>query len=225
MPDADLSAQWASQIKDHIADSSKVREGLNDDEALSLIEWGNQQAHALANHIVTPHTPPPTSEAVDTKGSDLVRLMTRVTWLATYRHEKDEIWLTQNFKTINQLSQSLYGPNAPMFSDDEIRVWLATHAQYSNHELIRDLIARLTPTTIEPTPTPSPETPTLTQNVLPGQPTTPPESPAPTQDLPPADPAVPNTLDLVQNLLKRVQSAPTGPESKPSQGDEDDSQT
>jgi hypothetical protein len=231
MPDAEL---WAKQIKDQIADSSKVREGLNDDEAISLIDWGNQQAHTLAETMA--NTPEPTTKAVDTKGYDLVRLMTRITWLATYRHKKDAPWLTQTFKTINQINQTLHGPNAPAFSDEEINTWLATHNQYSNSELIQNLMARLT----SPAPDPAASPATLTSDLLPAQSAPPATDPtgAPatlTSDLLPAqpatdpgvqptpptvDPAAPNTTDLVQNLLQRMKAKKAAP---PPQGEDNGS--
>jgi hypothetical protein len=231
MPDAEL---WAKQIKDQIADSSKVREGLNDDEAIPLIDWGNQQANKLAETMA--NTPDPTTEAVDIKGYDLVRLMTRITWLATYRHKKDALWLTQTFKTINQINQALHGPNASAFSDDEINTWLATHSQYSNSELIQNLMTRLTPPTTDPAVPPT----TLTSDLLPAQPVPPAADPAVptatlTSDLLPAqpaaepavqttpptvDPAAPNTTDLVQNLLQRMKAKKASP---PPQGEDNGS--
>lgn len=145
----DAPNPWTKRIEDTLADASAVREGLQDDEALPLMDWGVAQAHVLGARMAAPEAAaapaPPAEEQVAEKAYALVRLMTRITWVVTYRHKKDAAWLTRTFNKINDLSRELHGPDAPALSDDEIADWIATHAQHSNAELLQDLIARLTP--------------------------------------------------------------------------------
>ncbi len=146
----DDSHPWVKRMHDAIADTSGIREGLTDDEALSLVEWGAQQAHKVAARLADPATPEPGEGQVDESAFALVRLMTRLNWVVTYRHKKDAAWLTRTFKMINKLSQDLYGADAPTLSDEAIAAWIAGHADRTNGELLSDLIARLTPGDAEP---------------------------------------------------------------------------
>jgi len=46
--------RWTKQIQDAIAENSALREGLQDDEALPLIDWGAQQAEQLGARMSAP---------------------------------------------------------------------------------------------------------------------------------------------------------------------------
>jgi len=122
-----------------------MREGLRDDEALPLVNWGAEQAAAIAQRLAQADAPPPDAEQIDMAAYTLGRLMTRITWLVTYRTKKDAAWLTRTFAKVNALSQELFGPEAPMLSDEEIAAWIADQPNRTNGELVNDLIARLTP--------------------------------------------------------------------------------
>jgi hypothetical protein len=135
--------RWTKQIQDAIAENSALREGLQDDEVMPLIDWGAHQAEQLGARMSAPSASEPDEEQVANTAYSLVRLMTRITWLAVYRHKKDATWLTRTFQTINQLNRELNGPDAPVFSDDDIANWIASHAQYSNADLVNSLIAHL----------------------------------------------------------------------------------
>ncbi|HML23598.1 MAG TPA: hypothetical protein PKD09_18215 [Aggregatilinea sp.] len=139
------SNPWVQQITDVIAESEKVREGLHDDEAMPLIDWGTAQAKTLGARLAAPDTPPPSAEQAAETGYALARLMTRINWVVTYRAKKDADWLTRTFHKINDLSRELHGPYAPTFSDDEIAAWIAAQPSQSNGELLQGLMTRLTP--------------------------------------------------------------------------------
>ncbi|WP_119065492.1 hypothetical protein [Aggregatilinea lenta] len=145
------------QITDVIAESEKVRDGLHDDEALPLIDWGTAQAKALGAKLAAPETPDVTPEQAAETGYALARLMTRITWVVTYRSKKDADWLTRTFHKINDLSRELHGLDAPTLSDEEIAAWIAEQPGHTNAELIQGLTARLTPGT--PSPSDNPDTP------------------------------------------------------------------
>ena len=154
------SNPWVKQIEDAIASNSALREGLHDNEAMPLIDWGAERAQQIGQRMAAQATVAPDSEEVAETAYTLGRLMTRITWVVVYRNKKDAAWLTRTFNTINQLSQELYGPDAATLSEAEIADWIATHSQFSNGELVKQLIERLTPAGSEAAP-PAPTTPTL----------------------------------------------------------------
>ena len=136
--------QWTRQIQDALAGDSGLREGLSDDEARPLVDWGADQAAKLARRLAE-SSPPPDGEQVAMAAYTLGRLMTRINWVVTYRTKKDDAWLTRAFFKINQLSQELFGPDAPALPDDEIAAWIADQPNHDNGTLVRGLLARLTP--------------------------------------------------------------------------------
>jgi hypothetical protein len=148
----DNVTRWTRQIQDEIADNSALREGLHDEEAIPLVDWGAAQAEVIGARLAAPDAPELTKDQVAEIAYSLTRLMTHITWVVVFRDKKDAAWLTRTFHKINDLSCELHGPDAPALSDDEIAAWLAGHEQHSSGELIQNLIARLTPT-------PAPESP------------------------------------------------------------------
>lgn len=140
-----VGERWSQHIQDALATDEKVREGLTDDEALPFMDWGNHYAGVLAARFSTSGAPEPNEEQVNETAYSLTRLMTRLTWLVTYRNQKDAGWLTQTFQMVNKLSRDLLGDNAPVFSDQEVTAWIADHAKHTNGELLQNLMARLAP--------------------------------------------------------------------------------
>ena len=152
----DDSDEITRQIQDAIASNSSLREGLDDDAATPLVEWGAQQAAAVGAILRQRSVTPSDEDAIKSTAYALARLMTRITWVVTYRDTKDAAWLTRTFNKINQLSQELYGPEAPVLSEDEIATWIASHHGQENTALIQQLIARLTPVSSAATDSPPP---------------------------------------------------------------------
>jgi hypothetical protein len=142
---ADDSERWTRQIQDAMADTSAVRDGLQDDEAIPFIEWGSARAAQIGDRLVAPGTPEPDGEHVSNLAYTLTRLMTRLNWVVTYRHKKDAAWLTRTFHKINDLSRDLFGPDAPTLTDDAIADWIAAHEQRTNGDLLHDLMVQFTP--------------------------------------------------------------------------------
>lgn len=165
MPPAtdETTGRWTKQIQAAIVETGAVREGLHDEDAIPFIDWGSARAAEIGARLVSPGTPEPNEEQVADRAYALTRLMTRMTWVVTYRQKKDANWLTRTFEKINELSREVYGPNAPTLSDQAITEWIAGHAAHTDGELLRDLMARLTPSAAVPTlpgrPGPSTETP------------------------------------------------------------------
>ena len=131
----DETHPWVTKILETIAHSSPIREGLQDTEALPLIDWGMQCASHLGQRLAAPGTP--AQEQVDNTAYNLTRLMTRINWLATYRNKKDSGWLTCTFQMINQLARELFGDDAPVMSDQEIAAWITGHARLTNGEIVK----------------------------------------------------------------------------------------
>lgn len=191
--EADPTAQWTRQIQDTLAGNSGMREGLLDDEALPLVNWGAEQAETVAQRLAQESASPPDAEQVALAAHNLGRLLTRITWVVTYRAKKDAAWLTRTFAKINALSQEVFGPDAPTLSDEEIAAWIAEQPGKSNGELILDLLARLTPAGAAPATAESPEAPATLSGETPEaaeSPETPIEPSSETSDAaePPIDP-------------------------------------
>jgi hypothetical protein len=164
MPPENAVDRWSKHIQDVLATNEKVREGLTDDEALPLMDWGIQYAGVLAARLTVLDRPEPDEEQVNNVAYSLTRLMTRLNWLVTYRDKKDAAWLTQTFQMVNKLSQELLSDDAPVFSEEEIAAWIAGHHNHTNGELIQNFMARLIPSAMvapesEPPVEPTPEPP------------------------------------------------------------------
>ena len=142
---SDDLTHMVQQIQDALVSSDGVRDGLHDEEAIPLMEWGATCAQHVGTRLALPDTPAPDADQVGAAAYALTRLLTRVNWVVTFRNKKDAAWLTRTFATINQLSRELYGETAPVLSDDDIAQWIADHPNHTNADLIHDLIARLTP--------------------------------------------------------------------------------
>lgn len=136
-------APIARRIQDVLADSSKIREGLRDEDALPLVDWGIARADDLAARLAA--RPDTNDEQIDQAAHTLQRLMTRVNWVVVYRDKKDEAWLSKMFQLINKLNRDLYGDDAPQLSDAAIAAWLADRSNHESGALIQGLLARLQP--------------------------------------------------------------------------------
>lgn len=213
--------RWAKKIQDIIADSANLREGLSDDEAMALIDWGAARAVQLGDRLAQPEHANITEEQVEDIGYALVRLMTRIAWVVVYRGEKDADWLTRTFHKINDLSLELDGSNAPQLLDEELTNWIGQHVIYNNSQLIRDLITRMTPTLASAKQTLLGSIPTDAGTVKP------PDAPAPLSSIladdgtikPPDEPPKPAPLSSILDSDGSIKKSPPLP-----QGDQPDEQ-
>lgn len=180
--------QLSKQIQDALVTNEKVREGLTSDDALPFMDWGSAYADVLAQRLAAPEMPEPGEEQVNEVAYVLARLMTRINWLVTYRNQKDAAWLTQTFQMVNKLSRDLLGETAPVFAEEEIVKWLAEHSTHTNSDLLKNLMARLSPPALT-APAVEPPPDTLTTEVTPPVPTAPAVKPPP--DTPAAESAPP----------------------------------
>ncbi len=148
---SDAVSQWTTIIQDVIATDSSIREGLYDDSAIALIEWGRTQAAQLAARLVA-ENPDLDEETVNTYAGALVRLMTVISRAVVHRHKQGADWLDKVFKRLNKTSERVYGEGAPVMSEDAISAWIAGHADRSDDELLRDLLQRFSPAAPPVTP-------------------------------------------------------------------------
>ena len=192
-PLQDAEAQrWAERMQDTIATNSKVRDGLRDEAAIALVDWGATYAEHIAARMAAPDAPAPDTEQVENAGYTLTRLLTRLNWLVTYRRKKDAAWLTRTFEAVNALNRELYGEAAPAFSNEAIQAWIDQDDSRSEAEMVEDLIARLSP----------PDTP-VSGDV-------PPDSPAPTEPRPDEPPAGPSASDAPPPAFWPTDRSPLG---------------
>lgn len=187
-PLSDEARRCARAMQDALAGNESVREGLRDEDAIPLIDWGRAQAEALAARRTMPE-----AEAADA-GMLLADLLSTMTWAVVYRHSKDAAWLSQTLHTLNDLSRDLAGDEAPQLSDETIAAWVAGHAERSDGDLLRELMAHFA----------LPET----LSAPPAAPTIPPPA-APPAPIPPAPAAALSTL---AGLTPSAPQTPTEPE-------------
>lgn len=169
-------AHWTAHIQDVVASDSSIREGLQDDDAIPLMDWGRAQAQQLAARMVT-QTPTIDEEIADAEAHALVKLMTTISRAVVHRHAQGDDWLVKVFNRLNKTSQRVYGDNAPVMSDEAIAAWIATHKDRSNGELLRDLLARFSPPESGATPPDVPAAPAVPDPAQTTTPDTPPDQP------------------------------------------------
>jgi hypothetical protein len=135
---------WAEQLRDAILSNSAIREGIQDDAAQPLIDWGLQLAEQVTARL--PSMPDSIVEQrFEALSAALPKLLTRITWVVVHREKKGADWTSRTLTQLNELNQTLHGTNAPQI--DEARI-----AQLANRQdglepaaLISDLIAVLSP--------------------------------------------------------------------------------
>ncbi|RPI93905.1 MAG: hypothetical protein EHM39_12560 [Chloroflexi bacterium] len=221
-----LAEDIAKRLQETFASNEKVREGLTDAEALTLLDWGIAYATALAARLAAnPPTAQMTEEQIGEVGYTLTRLMTRMNWLVTYRTRKDAAWLVQTFQQVNKLSQELLGEQAPVISSEQIQGWLDYEIQRTNDALIQNLTAQLSPPEIAPPASPEGGQPAAGHPVVgSAQPAQPPQSgqpasghpvvgaPQPAQPEPSAPPSLPGRSP---SATEAPADEPSKPPAKP----------
>ncbi len=149
MPDEN---PWRAKLRDTILDNSSITDGLTDDEAQPLIEWGLVMADRVTQGL--PRTPDPAAEArLDDLRADLPRLMKRISWIRQYREKKGPEWTLKTLGQLNEMNQHLHGDAAPQL--DSVTQSRIAHKQddLTGFALLQDLMQRLTPPADDPTHT------------------------------------------------------------------------
>jgi len=212
--DSEAIKRIVQVFADTIADSGKLRDGLTDDEAIPLVDWGLAYASAYAQAVTGSSAPLPSEQQISDQAYNLTRLMTGLNWVATYHDKKDADWLTKTLLMVNKLSQDLWGADAPVMPEDAIAGWLAAQQGRSVSDMLHDLMARFAPPTTK-SPTAGPPSGAAVAEGLPS-----PLSMT-TGTMTDAEIASPTPPTLLGTLLSTAidvapgEAQPAGPESQP----------
>ena len=136
--------EWGKRLQDAILDNSKIRDGLHDDEAQPLIDWGLD----IAKQVTLPLADMPTDEAeirYEELYGALPRLMTRLTWVAVYREKKGDDWTIKTIHQLNEMNQILHGTDAPQISEGAMKGYANQLDGLSKGDLVKALMETLTP--------------------------------------------------------------------------------
>lgn len=154
---------FTASLRDAILDNSSVRDGLTDDEAEPLIEWGLAQAE-----IVTRSLPDQSADEAEMRYEELYgalpMLMTRITWAATFRAQKGADWTLNALKQLNEMSQTLHGENAPQIAEHLLTAYAQGADGLDQGAFVLALMEHLTPSEAEATPPDKPSQPPIAPN-------------------------------------------------------------
>ena len=135
---------WAEQLRDAILSNSAIRNGIQDDEAQQLIDWGLQ----LAQEVTAGLTSMPDNIAsvrFQALSEALPKLLTRVTWVAVHREKKGPDWTMRTLNQLNELNQTLHGVDAPQLGEERMVDIATAPAEPDVKTLIGNLIIDLSP--------------------------------------------------------------------------------
>ena len=149
-----MSNSWIERLRDAVLDSSAMRDGLNDDEAQPLVDWGLALADiagaAFAQHIMEDQ-----ETAFDELRGTLLKLLTRITWTALHRQNKGYEWTARTLEQINDFNRRIQGDQAQVLPSGLIQAYAQSLDGLDRGSLVRDIIQRLS----APSSTPSEENP------------------------------------------------------------------
>ncbi len=135
---------WTAKLHDTILDNSSITDGLTDDQAQPLIDWGLDMAVIVTQNF--PSTPDPALEdRFDELRADLPRLMKRISWICLYREKKGPEWTLKTLGQLNEMNQNLHGAHAPQIPPQEQEQLAHQQIGLDGLALIRHLMQRLTP--------------------------------------------------------------------------------
>ncbi len=143
MNDAEPNA-WGEQLRDAILENSAIRDGLTDDEAQPLIDWGLARAVEVTQGLDL-------MDEMDAEAryeelyNALPKLLTRITWVALYRADKGADWTTRTLEQLNEFNRTLLGDYAPQISPTAINAYAALTDGMEAGALVVELMRRLSP--------------------------------------------------------------------------------
>lgn len=108
---------WIRDLQEAILSNSALRDGLTDDEAQPLIDWGLGLAEQLGNQLAA--MPADEAESLfEEKQSALLKLLTRISWVAIYQQEKGPSWTEQTLQQLNDFNRAIQGGQAPQLKPE-----------------------------------------------------------------------------------------------------------
>ena len=150
--------RWAKLLQDAIATDSAIREGLQDEDAVPFIEWGRAQAERVAARWAAQGATPD-EEQLDEAAGALVDMMTNINWAVRYRGKKGTAWTVNILRSLNALSRELFGEGAPTLGEETLAAWVTDNTSRADSQVLRELLAQLTPPEKPPTAPPLPGRP------------------------------------------------------------------
>ncbi|NJL92914.1 MAG: hypothetical protein HC915_03925 [Anaerolineae bacterium] len=135
---------FGTKLSEAVLSSSALRENLTDDEAQPLVDWGVAQAEQVGAQMGD-LLPMQQAMALEEKQTALLKLLTRITWVAVHSANKGEAWTRKTLAQINEYEQVLYGPAAPQLNAELMDRIALGQAGYNQGELVLTLIQALSP--------------------------------------------------------------------------------
>jgi hypothetical protein len=145
---APLPNKWAARLRDAILDNSALRDGLTDEEAQPLIDWGLAVAVRVTADLSS-RTPNEADVRYEELYEALPKLLTRITWVTLFREKKGAEWTVKTLNQLNELNRTLYGESAPQFSDLQISTYANRYDGLERGALVKALMSILSPNTDE----------------------------------------------------------------------------
>jgi hypothetical protein len=141
---------WGQKLRDAILSNSAVRDGLTDDEAQPLIDWGLALADGIGKKMA--QLPDPEG-AYETYLAALPKLLTRVNWLAVFSAKKGPEWTKKTIDQVHELTQTLFEEQAPPIDSENMLRYLVLGVEaLDRNSVVHQLIQKLSPIDKEGTP-------------------------------------------------------------------------
>jgi hypothetical protein len=133
---------WADKLRDKLLDNSALRDGLTDDEAQPLLDWGLALAEKVTMGMET--RPEPQAEArYEALSSALPKLITRINWVTIHAAQKGADWTAQTMQQMNELNRILHGEAAPQLPQQALEA-ISNSPNHAN--TLQFLMHQLSPT-------------------------------------------------------------------------------
>lgn len=154
------SNAWGKKLQDALLDNAALRDGLKDDEAQPLLDWGLALAVKVTHGL----------EALPSQTADLryeelyealPKLLTRITWLTLHRAKKGPEWSTRTLDQLNELSRTLHGEGAPQIPALLMTAYANAADGLATPDLIKTLMGHLSPSQPAPSEASPPPDDTL----------------------------------------------------------------
>lgn len=144
--------RWSTKLRDAIVSNSAIRDGLKDDEAQPLIDWGLSLADSIGAKME--NVPESEIEEVyDKYQAALSKLLTRINWLITFSQKKGPAWTQKTIDQLNELTHTLFGEQAPQLPVEDIMNYVLSDSDAADRRArVQQLMQRVAPkpkTTLE----------------------------------------------------------------------------
>lgn len=134
---------WGQKLRDAILSNSAIRDGLTDEEAQPLIDWGLGLADVIGKKMASLPDP---EAAYETYLAALPRLMTRVNWLTTFSQKKGVDWTKKTIAQVHELTRTLFEEQArPLDAENLLRYLVLGAEEIDRKSRVIQLIQKFSP--------------------------------------------------------------------------------